>query len=91
VDASSLEEPSQCEDGPPPGNHPGEVSAGPGAPTFPKNQPTTATKKIGDARTKVNGRKRWIRVVCRCWQSRTPYDEATCLTALKQRGSSLLN
>jgi hypothetical protein len=43
---------------PPPGNHPGEVSAGPGAPTFPKDQPTTATKKIGDARTKVNGRKR---------------------------------
>jgi hypothetical protein len=34
------------------------MSVGPGAPTFPKNQPTTATKKIGDARTKVNGRKR---------------------------------
>jgi transposase len=34
---------------------------------------------------------KWIRIVYRCWQSRMPYDEATYLTALKQRGSPLLN
>jgi transposase len=34
---------------------------------------------------------KWIRIVYRCWQNRTPYDEATYLTALKQRGSPLLN
>ena len=33
----------------------------------------------------------WIRIVFRCWQNRTPYDETTYLTALKQRGSPLLN
>lgn len=34
---------------------------------------------------------KWIRIVYRCWQNRTPYDEATYLTALKRRGSPLLN
>ena len=34
---------------------------------------------------------KWIRVVYRCWQSRTPYDEATYLSALKRRGSPLMN
>jgi hypothetical protein len=32
----------------------------------------------------------WIRIVSRCWQDRTPYEEATYLTALKRRGSPLL-
>jgi transposase len=32
----------------------------------------------------------WIRMLYRCWQERTPYDEATSLQALTRRGSSLL-
>ena len=32
---------------------------------------------------------KWIRILYRCWQTRTPYDEATYLNALKRRGSSL--
>ncbi|MHC8285836.1 IS110 family RNA-guided transposase [Pseudomonas sp. XS1P51] len=34
---------------------------------------------------------KWIRIVYRCWKNSTPYDETTYLTALAQRGSSLLN
>jgi transposase len=34
---------------------------------------------------------KWIRIMYRCWQDRTPYDEATYLNALKRRGSPLLN
>ena len=34
---------------------------------------------------------KWVRIVYRCWQNRTPYDEATYLNALKRRGSPLLN
>ncbi len=34
---------------------------------------------------------KWIRVLYRCWQTRTPYDESTYLNALKRRGSPLLN
>jgi len=33
---------------------------------------------------------KWIRILYRCWQSRTPYDEATYLNALRRRGSPLL-
>jgi transposase len=33
----------------------------------------------------------WIRLLSRCWQERTPYDEATYLQALARRGSSLLH
>ena len=33
---------------------------------------------------------KWIRVLYRCWQTRTPYDESTYLNALKRRGSPLL-
>jgi transposase len=33
---------------------------------------------------------KWIRIVYRCWQTRTPYDEALYLHALKRRGSSLI-
>ena len=33
---------------------------------------------------------KWIRILYRCWQTRTPYDESTYLKALKQRGSPLL-
>jgi transposase len=32
----------------------------------------------------------WIRILYRCWQERTPYDESTYLLALKHRGSSLI-
>ena len=32
----------------------------------------------------------WLRILSRCWQDRTPYDEATSLQALTHRGSSLL-
>ncbi len=34
---------------------------------------------------------KWIRILYRCWQTRTPYDESTYLNALKRRGSPLLN
>lgn len=33
---------------------------------------------------------KWIRILHRCWQTRTPYDEATYLNALQRRGSPLL-
>jgi transposase len=33
---------------------------------------------------------KWIRILYRCWQTRTPYDEATYLNALRKRGSPLL-
>lgn len=33
---------------------------------------------------------KWQRVMFRCWQQRTPYDEARYLAALRHRGSSLL-
>ena len=31
---------------------------------------------------------KWIRILYRCWQTRTPYDESTALNALKRRGSA---
>jgi hypothetical protein len=34
---------------------------------------------------------KWIRILFRCWQNRTPYDEAVSLNALQRRGSPLLN
>jgi len=33
---------------------------------------------------------KWIRILFRCWQDRTPYDESTYLQALHRRGSSLI-
>ena len=33
---------------------------------------------------------KWIRILYRCGQTRTPYDEATYLSALRRRGSPLL-
>jgi transposase len=33
---------------------------------------------------------KWLRIVYRCWQTRTPYDESTYLNALRKRGSPLL-
>lgn len=33
---------------------------------------------------------KWIRILYRCWKDSKPYDEATYLKALKQRGSSLV-
>jgi len=33
---------------------------------------------------------KWIRIVYRCWQTRTAYDESTYLLALKRRGSPLI-
>jgi len=33
---------------------------------------------------------KWIRILYRCWITRTPYDEAKYLKALKERGSQLL-
>ena len=33
----------------------------------------------------------WIRLLSRCWQERTPYDESVYLQALKHRGSSLID
>jgi len=34
---------------------------------------------------------KWIRILYRCWQTHTPYNEALYLKALKRRGSPLLN
>ena len=34
--------------------------------------------------------KEWIRILYRCWQERTPYDESTYLQALMRRNSSLI-
>ena len=33
---------------------------------------------------------KWIRILYRCWQTRTPYDEVVYLKALERRGSPLL-
>jgi transposase IS116/IS110/IS902 family protein len=33
----------------------------------------------------------WIRILSRCWQERTPYDEAVSLQALHRRGASLIH
>lgn len=33
---------------------------------------------------------KWIRIIYRCWKTRTPYDESVYLKALKHRGSPLL-
>jgi hypothetical protein len=33
---------------------------------------------------------KWIRILYRCWQARTPYDKSIYLQALSRRGSSLL-
>ena len=33
---------------------------------------------------------KWIRIIHRCWQTRTPYDEGLYLQALAQRGSPLV-
>lgn len=33
---------------------------------------------------------KWIRILHRCWQSHTPYDESRYLRALQRRGSPLL-
>ena len=34
---------------------------------------------------------KWLRILYRCWQERTPYDESIYLQALIRRGSSLLH
>lgn len=34
---------------------------------------------------------KWIRIIYRCWQTRTPYDEVKYLEGLRRKGSSLLN
>ena len=33
---------------------------------------------------------KWMRILFRCWQKRTPYDEATYLAALRRHGSPLV-
>jgi transposase len=33
---------------------------------------------------------KWIRILYRCWQTKTPYDESTYLRALARRGSPLI-
>lgn len=34
---------------------------------------------------------KWIRIIFRCWQTRTPYDEVRYLESLRRKGSPLLN
>jgi transposase len=34
---------------------------------------------------------KWIRILFRCWQNRTPYDESVYLNALQRRGSPLIH
>lgn len=33
---------------------------------------------------------KWVRILWRCWQARTPYNEATYISALQRRNSSLI-
>ena len=33
---------------------------------------------------------KWMRILFRCWQDRTPYDEARYLDALRRHGSPLV-
>jgi hypothetical protein len=33
---------------------------------------------------------KWIRILYRCWQTKTPYNEAVYLKALERKGSPLL-
>jgi hypothetical protein len=33
---------------------------------------------------------KWLRILYRCWQDRTPYNESVYLNALNRRGSSLI-
>jgi transposase len=33
---------------------------------------------------------KWVRIIFRCWQTRTPYDEVKYLESLRRKGSSLL-
>ncbi len=34
---------------------------------------------------------KWIRIIYRCWQTSTPYNEVTYLESLRKKGSSLLS
>jgi transposase len=34
---------------------------------------------------------KWIRIIWKCWQTRTPYNEVLYLESLRKKGSSLLN
>ena len=34
---------------------------------------------------------KWIRIIYRCWQTRTPYNEVTYLESLRKKGSPLLS
>lgn len=34
--------------------------------------------------------RQWQRIMCRCWQDRTPYNEVYYLTMLQKRSSKLL-
>jgi transposase len=34
---------------------------------------------------------KWIRIIFRCWQTRTPYDEVKYLESLRRKGSPLLS
>jgi transposase len=34
---------------------------------------------------------KWIRIIYRCWQTKTPYNEVTYLESLRKKGSPLLN
>ena len=34
---------------------------------------------------------KWIRIIYKCWKTRTAYDEVKYLEGLRQKGSSLLN
>ncbi len=33
---------------------------------------------------------KWMRVIWKCWQTRTPYNEVVYLESLRKKGSSLL-
>jgi hypothetical protein len=34
---------------------------------------------------------KWVRIIFRCWQTRTAYDEVKYLESLRRKGSSLLS
>jgi hypothetical protein len=33
---------------------------------------------------------KWVRILYKCWETKTPYDESKYLNALKERNSPLL-
>jgi len=66
------------------------------SPTKPKKRRGRPTKKKEELQHSDNQAAvralafKWIRILYRCWKTRTPYNEARYLRALQERGSPVL-